>query len=123
MRHQPERVDEQRQLLVNGAVVLDVRLPRSGTDHELLAFARYRSSSTPAIATRCAGCASRKFIERDQALPARENPSVVAEIPQYRDRFGASSRTRWYSELTGFIVFASVNAMSDDVKHAAEQSQ
>ena len=77
---------------MNGAVVLDVRLPRSGANGQLLAF----DASVPKLLDAGDRHEVRRLREtevheRDQALPARENPSVVAEIPQYRERFSAVS--------------------------------
>ena len=77
---------------MNGAVVLDVRLTGGSANGQLLAF----YASVPKLLNagdrhKVRRLRETEVHERDQALPTREDPSVVAEIPQYRERFSAVS--------------------------------
>ncbi len=80
-------------MLTNEMVVLDVRLARSGADDELVALGAHIPKLLDA-ADRHEVCRLREpeVHQRDEALPSREYPRVVAELPQQRQGFGAVLR-------------------------------
>jgi hypothetical protein len=82
---QLEGLGEQGQTLADGVVVLDVRLARGGTDYELLALeADALKLSDAGDRDEMRRLREAEVHERDQALPARQDPRVVAQIPQKR---------------------------------------
>jgi hypothetical protein len=79
MTNELQRFGEERQVLADGAVELDVRLTRCGPDDQFLAHDPYVLKLLDARDPHeVRGLRETEVHQRDEALPTRENPSFVA---------------------------------------------